>query len=286
MARIDEDTLIAADDTRLGARWTVGDGRATVVLAGATGVPQAFYRAWATDLADRGYDVLTFDYRGIGTSRRGSLRDCAATMADWGRLDLQAALDRASDRAGGRPVLFVGHSFGGQALGLVTGAERLAGGLTVGAQLGYWGWWPAPQRWGYAAIWALVPVFCAVFGYLPGRIGVGEDLPAGVAREWARWCRSPGYLLDHVPGARERFGAVRAPIDVFAIADDPYAPEEAVRAYARCLPRARVRRWTPAEAGLDRIGHFGFFRPAARRLWDEAAAVLDLAVDAAARRTA
>ena len=288
MATCDPFVLETSDGTRLAAQWfrPGGPGRAVVLVAGATAVPAGFYRIWASDLADRGYEVLTFDYRGIAASRTGSLRGFPATMQDWGRIDLQAALDRAVAAAGDRPVLVVGHSFGGQALGLVRGADRLSGGFLVGAQLGYWGYWPSPVRYRYAALWyGVVPAVVAGFGYLPGWLGVGEDLPGGVARGWARWCRSPRYLVDHVPDAVERFGAVRAPLSVVAVSDDDYAPEPAVRALAALLPEARVERWSPADAGTDRIGHFGFFRPACRRLWDPAAAVLDVAVDAA-RRTA
>lgn len=286
MATTDGFTLHTDDGTALAAQWFHGEGpaRAVVLVGGATGVPARFYRNWASDLADRGYDVLTFDYRGIAASRHGSLRGFAATMQDWGRHDLQAALDHALARAGERPLLFVGHSFGGQALGLVRGTERLAGALTVGAQLGYWRHWPARSRWRYAAMWhAAVPGVVAAWGYLPGWMGIGEDLPGGVAREWARWCRSPGYLVDHVPDAAGNFAALRAPVRVVAVSDDDYAPEPAVRALAALLPQARVERWTPADAGTEQIGHFGFFRPACRRLWDPAAAVLDQAVDAARR---
>jgi predicted alpha/beta hydrolase len=281
--------LSAADGAPLGAWWysPPGPARAVVVTSGATAVPQRFYQTWARDLADRGYDVLTFDFRGIAESRHGSLRGFRATMSDWGRGDLQGALDLAAQRAGDRPLLLVGHSFGGQALGLARTGGRLAGVVTVGAQLGYYGHWPARTRPYYAALWyAAVPAIATGLGYVPGRLGLGEDLPAGVAKEWSRWCRSPGYLLDHVPDAVDRFSEVDAPARVISISDDDYAPEPAVRAFAARLPRSDRVRWTPADAGVEKLGHFGFFRPTARKLWDEVARFLDQRVDEARRRTA
>jgi predicted alpha/beta hydrolase len=65
---------------------------------------------------------------------------------------------------------------------------------------------------------------------------------------------------------------------VVAVTDDAYAPEPAVRAYAALMPRARLELWSPERAGVASLGHFGFFRTAGRRLWDEATAHLDDAV--------
>ncbi|MEQ1571020.1 MAG: alpha/beta fold hydrolase [Myxococcota bacterium] len=288
MAHVDRVEWRAADGAVVAARWYTppGSARSVVLVGGATGVPQGYYRGWAGDLADRGHEVVTFDYRGVGESRVGSLRGYSASMTDWGH-DWQTALDAALARAGERPTLLVGHSFGGQALGLVDRAERLAGGITVGAQLGYWGHWPAATRWAYAGLWyAVMPAVASTLGYVPGQLGVGEDLPAGVAREWAKWCRSPNYLLDHVPQARDRFASVMAPFRVVGVTDDSYAPDPAVRAFAALLPRAELRTWSPADAGMDALGHFGFFRRGARRLWDEVAGWLEQRADEAARRTA
>jgi predicted alpha/beta hydrolase len=43
---------------------------------------------------------------------------------------------------------------------------------------------------------ALIPAASALFGFLPMRaLTGGEDLPGGVALEWARWCRHPRYAV-------------------------------------------------------------------------------------------
>lgn len=261
-------TLETGDGARLSARHYPSEYASAVVLvAGATGVPQGYYRPWITDLASHGFEGITFDYRGMASSRTVHPREEGATLQDWGR-DLDAALDFGAQIAHGRPLLLVGHSVGGQCLGLTARGELLAGALTLGSQFGFWGHWPLPQRYGYAALWHLaVPAAVAAFGYLPGWLGTDLDLPPGVAAEWARWCRSPGYLLDFVPEASERFARVRAPVHVVGFADDPYAPPAAVRAYAAALPRAQVEIWSPEAHKLRQIGHFGFFRPSCRPLW-------------------
>jgi predicted alpha/beta hydrolase len=110
------------DGVELAAHWYEpapgrGPARAVAVIHAATGVPQGFYRAFAQWLARRGYAVLTYDYRGIGLSRRGPIQAERATMRDWGRLDMSAALAAAARRRseGGPagtpplPLLLVGH---------------------------------------------------------------------------------------------------------------------------------------------------------------------------------
>ena len=53
-----------------------------------------------------------------------------------------------------------------------------------------------------AALWMwpvthfALPGVTRLHGYFPSsRFGFGEDLPKGVAIEWASWCRNPTYLV-------------------------------------------------------------------------------------------
>ncbi len=61
-----------------------------VIVAGATGVPQGFYRRFANFASDRGFETITFDYRGIGESKPDSLKGFRMNLLDWGKLDLAA----------------------------------------------------------------------------------------------------------------------------------------------------------------------------------------------------
>ena len=54
--------------------------RPVVVIAPATSVHSRYYHRFADHLFQQGFDVLTFDYRGIGHSRPPSLR---GFRADW-----------------------------------------------------------------------------------------------------------------------------------------------------------------------------------------------------------
>ena len=248
--------------------------RGTLIIHGATATPQRFYRAFAGFLAESGVRVLTYDYRGVGRSRPASLRGYRATMTEWARLDARGAHQHVRQHFGGEPVAILGHSFGGQLVGLIDEAREAAGALFVGAQFGYYGHWPPLQRARLAVIWrALVPGFTGALGYLPGRVGVGEDLPGGVASEWGRWCTSPDYLLSEHPDAVARFARFDRPTAFYSFTDDSFGPAGAVQALLDRLPAAQVdhRRIDPRELGKGPIGHFGFFRPRVREpLWGEA----------------
>lgn len=273
-------TLRAGDGELLaGTLFRASSERAAVLLVGATAVPQRFYARFAAFLASRGLTVLTFDYRGIGQSRRGALGGHPATMRDWGEHDVTGALARLRAEAPGLPVLALGHSFGGQALGLSDALTEVDGLLTVGAQFGWYGHWSGLARVRMWATWSLVfPAALATWGYIPGRLGLGEDLPPGVAREWGLWCRSRNYLLDHVTEARRRLARFEGPLEVWGFTDDDYAPEGAVRAYADAVrPVGRTLRLRrPSQVGARRVGHFGLFRPEHRdTLWVEVAELFE-----------
>jgi predicted alpha/beta hydrolase len=64
------------------------------------------------------------------------------------------------------------------------------------------------------------------------------------------------------------------PLRSYSIADDPFAPRVGVENMVALYPNARaeLRAVAPADLGVARIGHFGFFRETfASTLWKEAA---------------
>lgn len=268
-------TLYEADSTSLTAAE-----RPIVLVSSAAAVKRGFYDRFARFLADDGFTVFTYDYRGIGDSRPRSLRGFHAHVRDWGEKDLTGVLEWLDLRFPGRRIVVVGHSLGGQMLGLSPRSDRVSAMLGVAAQTGWWGQWPRPRRYALALLWYVVmPVAAATLGYFPARLlGSGEDLPAGVAREWARWCRSPHYMItDSGAPLRPYFDGFTGPLLALSFADDVLAPAEAVSDLTSYYSRATVRREhiDPHAVALRAIGHFGFFKASASAaLWGPAAAWL------------
>jgi predicted alpha/beta hydrolase len=136
-------TITARDGYRLAATRFEAVGRRVVghlIVAGATGVPQRFYQRFARYISQRGFTVLTLDYRGIGESRQSSLKGFQADFLDWAGLDLAAAVDEMTSES--VPLYMVGHSFGGQALGLLPNHHLIKGHYTFAVGAGWHGWMP------------------------------------------------------------------------------------------------------------------------------------------------
>jgi predicted alpha/beta hydrolase len=247
-----------------------------VLVASAMGARRRYYGDFAARLAERGAAVLTFDYRGIGDSRPRSLRGFPARLEDWGARDVEGALGSLAERYPGRPLRVVTHSVGGQVLALAPSAARLDRVLFVASQSGYWRHWAGLAKAGIFLFWHVqVPVLTALFGYLPGPLWFGADVPFGVAREWSWWGRHPDYVLrDGGAVRRAAYRGLRFPLRAYAIERDGYAPERAVRALVAMYAGAdsEVRVVGGRDVGRPRLGHFDVFRRGlGEPLWREMA---------------
>ena len=277
--------LTTNEGVTLGARLYQGaaEPKGAVLIGGAMGVRQDYYAAFAEWLATQGFDVMTFDYRGMGDSRGDgqarSLRGFYADLYCWAR-DYDTAIDALVERAPGVPLYLIGHSLGAQLPGMLRNRHRIAGLLSVAAGSGYWRD-NAPQlRRSILYFWfALVPVATRLFGYFPGkRLRKVGDLPRGVILQWRRWCLDPRY---HVGAEGERlrsqFEQVRFPVVALSMTDDELMTERGTRVLVDCYPNAprRIERIAPADVSAKRIGHFGFFRDQFQSsLWARSVALL------------
>lgn len=248
-----------------------------IVIAPAAAVLRRYYGRFAGYLAERGHTVVTFDYRDIGGSRHGPLKGSTVRMRDWCLLDVPGVLAWAAEAYPGRPIHWVGHSMGGFATGLAHNNHLVARQLSVATLSGYWARLASPEKYRVRVMMGWVaPLALRVFGYMPGRWLGGEDMPAPAFLEWRRWCMTPGFLFDDATlPERGNFLLLRAPLRVAQIADDPWGTPAAVQHMTEHFAASTNRsiwRVTPEEAGVQKIGHFGFFRPDLRTtLWREAA---------------
>jgi predicted alpha/beta hydrolase len=267
----------AADGYRLhGFAWRhaapAGRPRPLVIVNAATSVRCEYYARFGAFLHRHGFDVLTYDYRGIGVSRPARLRGFSAGWLEWGQLDFEAALQHAARAFPGQPVQVVGHSVGGLLIGLAPSNHRIERVFTMGAQFAYWRDYLRRRRLGMLLKWHVaMPIATQLFGYFPAkRLGWMEDTPRGVVRDWTRraarfedtYRRGRGALDAAQRRALiERFHALRAPTLALSLDDDEFGTVEAVQRLLRQFgnsPSTHLHIAPPA-IGESRIGHFAFF---------------------------
>ncbi len=284
---IDDISLPAADGYLLGATLFLPRGakRHAVLINSATAVPRKIYRGFAGYLARRGCAVLTYDYRGTGGSRQKpadgrhqpkSLAGFKASMSDWAALDVTAAVAWMRERYHSLPLNYVGHSFGGQALGLLANNAEVSRALLIAAQAGYWKLMASPERYRvYVMLNFVGTPLTRLMGYAPGWSGLGLDLPKGVFQQWVGWVMSERYLFDDPTlKALPNFSRFDGALCALCLADDPWATKPAVELLCSGFTSTKpeILSIAPADVGAAKIGHFGFFRPEHRdTLWRGAA---------------
>ena len=288
----DDITVPAKDGYPLGATLFLPRGvkKRAALISSATATPRKIYRGFAGYLARRGFAVLTYDYRGIGGSRQKSiegynkpksLAGFKATMSDWAALDATAAINWMRERYHALPLSYVGHSFGGQAFGLLPNNIEVSRALLIASQAAYWRLMSSPERYRvFAALAFVLTPLTHLLGYAPGRIGLGEDLPKDVFQQWAGWVMSPRYLFADptLPGL-SNFEKYRGAMRAIYLSDDPWATRPAVEllcsGFSAIAPD--IIEVAPADVGASKIGHFGFFRAEHRdTLWRGAAEWLEM----------
>jgi predicted alpha/beta hydrolase len=281
--------ITAADGYRLYGTLhrPAGTACAVVLIHPATAVPERLYLPFAEYLAEQGFAALTYDYRGIGRSAPPSLRESKAKMRDWMELDVGAATDWARMQFPQLPLLAVGHSVGGHALGISDATHHLHAAVMVASHAGYYG------NMGHSALERLRlrlmlsgvgHISTALCGYLPARaLRFGEDLPAGVFREWERWCSMPHFFFDDPTlRALPRFADKCLPLLVLGFDDDSLATPQAITALVQHFSGCTLerRQFAPKMLGVKAIGHMGFFRRAMRPvLWPQVSAWLSAQIE-------
>lgn len=271
---------------RLGAtRFEASDARGVIVINSAMAVPRSLYADFSAWWCEQGFHVVTWSYSGMGDSGRAA--DCDALLQHWGEDDFNQVLAYCEQRWPNLPRIAMAHSVGGQVLGLAERSRDVAAILPIASQSGYWRHYRGGMRLRVLLLWyVLIPVLTRIAGVFPGRtLGImPENIPPRVVRQWARWARDPGYLMGrHRPASAGNFAKITAPVLGVWIADDDMAPRSAHREMLSWYENAPVDMLElhPRNEGLDRIGHFGFFRADRGRetLWPQLLAWLSRQLD-------
>jgi predicted alpha/beta hydrolase len=171
------------------------------------------------------------------------------------------------------PLYLVGHSFGGHAVGLVNNHHHLSAACFLGTGAGWHGWMPFSEQLKVQLLWNVIaPPLTRYLGYLSlSKLGMGEDLPIGVYKQWKRWCKYPHYFFDDTayPLMKRAFAGVNLPIQTINSIDDKWAPPASRDAFMKHYKNSvhTARNVAPDLLGIDSIGHMGYFREKTKIVW-------------------
>jgi predicted alpha/beta hydrolase len=269
-------TITASDGYVLGAMIAkpIEESSQTVIISSATGVKKEFYVHFAQFLVNNGYNVLLFDYRGIGESAPDDLKLSDAYMHDWGILDMNAALNYMVEIQNLTNIVWIGHSVGGQLVGFLEKREHIKHVISISAALGYWGYFPFPMKMIVWMLWYVIsPVLTKVYGYgTLKKVGWGENLSKNAFLEWRGWCMNKDYYGKFLQEKlnTDKFYDFKVPITAVYLSDDYIANDITAPLMSKFYPNStfdvlklQVKRYTS-----HKVGHSGIFKKKFRNsLW-------------------
>ena len=239
--------------------------KTAVMIAPATGIKRQFYHNFATYLAASGFGVLTFDNEGIGESLNSDLSKCDASLISWGRHDMPAVLDTLQDEFPDATYHLIGHSAGGQLIGLMPNYQAIASVFNVACSSGQIKNMDMPYKLKAIGFMdAFIPLTNLTFGYTPAdKIGMGEPLPRSVARQWREWCNGAGYIETAFGKSIHThfYDEIDMPALWLGFSDDEIANSKNIDDMIRIFSKMPVEKrfFEPEEFGLNSIGHMRYF---------------------------
>lgn len=249
--------------------------KAAILIAPATGIKKRFYNSFATYLAENGYGVICFENRGIGSSKKGkSINIGNPSLISWGKLDLTAAFKQLKTSFPNSEYHIVGHSAGGQLIGLMDDVSEIKSIFNYASSSGSLSNMSGAFK--FQAIFFLnvfIPINNLLFGKTNSQwIGMGEALPKKVAKQWKKWCNGTGYVAVGFDKEIKThlFNEVTAPSLWVHATDDGIANLVNVKDMIRIFPnsKSKIKTLIPEEYGFKDIGHMKFFSSKNSKLWN------------------
>lgn len=255
--------------------------KGAILVAPATGIKRQFYANFANYLAENGYGVICFDNRGIGESLEGDIKHSNASLQCWGEKDMPAALEQLKIYFPNTKYHLIGHSAGGQLVGLMHNALELNSMFNFGSSSGQLKNMDFSYRMKANFFMNIfIPLSNTIFGHTKSQwFGMGEPLPKNVAKQWKDWCNGQGYVkaafgksvFDHF------YDDLAIPSLWVNAIDDDIANNANVADMLSVFPKLNAKTLTlqSKNYGLKQIGHMKFFSKKSQTLWKYALEWLD-----------
>lgn len=244
-----------------------------LLINSATGVKQQIYFSFAQFFADKGFTVITYDYRGIGLSKPHKMRGFKASMRIWGTEDFKTLTDFIQKNYPNHQKFCLGHSVGALILGMNKDSQIFDKFIFVNTQDAYIGNLPFKVKMTAALGFGLaLPISTFLLGYFPSHwFGLGETLPKGVAFDWQTLIlnkKSTSRLFEKIDDNYSK--NLTQKTFIIHAEDDPWVTKKGMeslmnKAYPNLKKAYREVKVSESEKG--EIGHINFFRSFNKNLW-------------------
>ncbi len=254
-----------------------GENNATnkiIVISSAIGIKQSFYTKYATYLANKGFLVFTYDYRGIGESKPEKMKDFEAHFIDWADKDFMGLTQYIEEFYPNHEKFLIGHSIGGIMIGLTRAYKVYSKIVTIGSQFGYIKNFHGKDKPKVSFFFRIaIPILSSFYGFFPSqKVGMGEPIPLGIASDWRKLILREKSILGYADETQNLYDEITKPVFIISLDDDYMATPKSVDLFAELvLKNAKKKRLNiiPKEYGLDEIGHLNFFREKNKeQLWN------------------
>lgn len=232
-----------------------------IVIAPSADLTQDFYYDFSIHLVKSNIAVITFDFRGAGSSSPKKLKGFKANLENWAQHDLDAVLRYCRNLFPRQELIFIGHGIGGEIVGLAAASQFINRIVLVNAALSCSRLRRFREKLWIGAMKKFVQITSWLFGYFPGKgLRVLNNLPKGVLDEWIHWCNNENGLFDDFTDYNYR--KLQVPILVFSFSDDWRSQESGVVALLKHFASACIQWYhiKPKQVNVRRIGHSGFFK--------------------------
>lgn len=247
--------------------------KGAILIAPATGIKRQFYANFATYLSQHGYGVITFDNRGIGESLTDKIKQSKADIQAWGEQDLPAVFEQLKKHFTNTHYHLIGHSAGGQLVGLMPNANELNSIFNVACSSGSLrNMHVSHKPKAHFFMNFFIPLSNTFFGYTKSHwVGMGEPLPKGVASQWRAWCNGSGYVKMAFGKTIHThfYDEITVPSMWVNATDDFIANNKNTDEMLSVFTKMPFKKITLSakDHNLNEIGHMKFFSRSSKVLW-------------------
>lgn len=246
--------LKARDGTELAATRYIPDSSnyTTVIIAPGMGRRAKHYSGLANFLCEEGYFVYTFDYRGVGRSRKKAGNHKEATLHQWVSIDLDTIILNAKNQFPGNELVGLAHGISGEAVCLAPACTFFSRLALVDASLSSWSL--AGRHGRLRLFWAYV--YEAACRWIPGvSLCLNRGIPFGVFSEWLSWSRYPNGLFHRY--SNNNYQKLQVPVLSVNFFETPFTTPRAVKALLGQFTNAHHSEWYLSSSGSGR--HYPFY---------------------------